>query len=70
LDYITSLSESSVELLSGDRADVFVGGLRLLKNVGFYDSTARYLLLETTPPESYKKAIESAKARKFITNGQ
>lgn len=68
LDYITSLSESSVELLSGDNKDVFVGGLRLLKNVGFFDSTAKYLITETMPPESYKKAIENAKAKKFITD--
>jgi len=66
LEYITSMSESSVALLEGDKADVFVGGLRLLKNVGFYQSTTQYLLRETSPSEAYNRAIENAKTKKFL----
>jgi len=66
LDYIESLAESSVSLLDGDREDVFAGGLRLLKHVGFYDSTANYLLLETSPSEAYTKVMDGAKAKKYL----
>jgi len=68
LECFASLCESSVELLGGDRADLFVGVKRLVKNVGFMHSTVSYLTNETTEPEAYRRALEGARARKFIMN--
>jgi len=68
LQCVTSLCESSVALLGGDKADIFVGIKRLVKNVGFMHNTVSYLTNETTEPEAYKQALANARAKKYLMN--
>ena len=72
LKYIQGMTQASVCLLTGDRADQIVGARRLMTNIGFIQNTShqlRTLTVNAQAEQKRKKTIEAAKAKKMITQG-
>jgi len=60
LEYVKALTETSLMMLDGDGVDAFAGGIRLVKNVGFFLNTSSLLRTLTTASPERKLLIEQA----------